>query len=71
VDRIYDPAAVAETLVDELRSRIEWIDGHADVWAGFADATLFDRCVEAGPDCRVLVVDDWFGQVRNLMRHER
>jgi adenine phosphoribosyltransferase len=38
---------VSDSLVDDLRERIAWIDGHADVWAVFADAALLDRCVEA------------------------
>lgn len=31
----------------DLRSRIRWVDGHADVWAVFADADVFARCVDA------------------------
>ena len=30
---------------EEIREAIRWVDGHADVWRLFADASLFGRCV--------------------------
>jgi adenine phosphoribosyltransferase len=30
---------------EEIRRAIRWVDGHADVWRLFADASLFGRCV--------------------------
>jgi adenine phosphoribosyltransferase len=33
--------------VEELRVGIPWVDGHADVWHLFANATLLRRCIEA------------------------
>lgn len=38
---------VHDTLLEDLRSRLDWIDGHADVWAVFANADLLNRCVQA------------------------
>ena len=37
-------------LISELVSRFRWIDGHADIWPLFADATLFRRVAGALAD---------------------
>lgn len=35
------------SVVEELRTRFRWIDGHADVWRLFVDPTFFARLVVA------------------------
>jgi adenine phosphoribosyltransferase len=39
-------AAVSD-LTPDLVHRIRWVQGHADVWAAFADPALFPRLVDA------------------------
>jgi adenine phosphoribosyltransferase len=35
------------TLTDDLVARIDWIDGHSNVWCAFADQDVFPRLIEA------------------------
>jgi adenine phosphoribosyltransferase len=35
------------TLTDDLIARIDWIDGHSNVWRAFADPDVFPRLIEA------------------------
>lgn len=37
---------MAVTLVDDIVSRVDWVDGHANVWRLFADADVFPRVID-------------------------